>query len=1852
MTYSADVTSSELDLPDGLVRLTGAALTGNLPSDTRRERALHEWLRTYGDTGMRALARLAPAHLTAVHLYGGPDYRLMKAFLNGERLGARMGRRLLRFSVWSLTRRAVELDAPAFLPTMLRGHPGLEELFDDMRAESDLETPSPETDELRGRSDVISDWLYAQMPLHVDMAIEALEILPPVDRDVWWGDRGIPGSLVGPPMDGPTYGRDTITMPFFRSTSLVRDRAHEFMTWSKRPPAGSHPGLVHVPHSTAREITPFVASLSETEVTYPPGAFFRIADRGVVRGGEGTVSYESITAQEATPPGDQPSDGAALPPRQPGLPHDLFRIGPSTGTVEDRQQSAPVLRPIHGEDGELIGVASFDDADWAVRREEYARLGRATGFVSWERDDQGRPAATYQALPGGGRAGGTFFFASHGGPEGLALVTQDGGARRDDGSYAGQLLRSARGRGFRSVTVLACGPGDVVDSEATARERAKRMANQAGLPVHLGVGRAAVSDALPHLLEDADGRATGWVTEYPDGWSGPEVPAPGAGTGNRVAVGYPASAQINATSVSEADPQSAASADGPGWSVSAWQPAGRPDTVRFGGLYRDREWRRSSAAFEFALAGALSGVPELTEVAGLAVRGLHEALAARNGEERAWRAFFARDAMPEDPAAELERLLALPPGPDTLDRLMTVFTHAAYAGPGLPSEVGTALARRPDGTRGRYAPGSAYRAVHDSRGFRRVGGERGPALRLLRMFAALGLPPSMLPVFRTALTAWMIPADLQSLHEILRASHLIGMGDPDERAATRRDAAGLHNWARDHIAGGGLLRLDPADRRLSALIPPHQAVYGDRMTFPAELTVTVDVPDALVSMVGFALAGTLPPVATGRLKAMSRWLDRYGSRGTEALKRLAPAHITALYVYSGPDYRLMKALLNGERFGPGMGRHLVRFTTWRLVRDAVLMEDPSELPLVLLSHPSLAEVFDELNGLSDLETPSPELSRPRRRLDAIAARLYDDLKLHVDMAIEALEILPPVGRNVWWGDRGAPGPLDRPSVNGPVYGADTIEVPFFRSTSLLAEEAQGFALDIRSVPERSHRKVVRVRNSTAREGAPFFAYPTEQEALYPPGMRFDIIRRQRVDGNTVGSSYESQTVEEATPLPDGLPVTSQADPLPYAPAEFEDSADDLFDLGPSDSDMPDADRDSDLGMDVDSHPGEEGPSDDEDDGTPAVAPASRGDYRRTGPYAAELDGTVFALHESPGEGDRSADTLLSALRYAAPEALQDAGIDTPEAFRDWLGRTVTDADVSEVTVPSLDQGRTIPLSLLKRIGVKLGTSQQTQGTLLGDALPVSEVTRGPEATLSPVQRFQVLMSDPSYAGEGVAMPMEALVGTAVRELGVEVALAGSDGEVTFHGGPTQSAPPALLVRDGDRYLSGLADGPGDTTGESEARLRRVVEAVSSAPVSVRRRLATRQAPDWVRARIRYMEEAERFEERLHRYLGDHEAANAQLGVMVREVWKRAVAAGRWAELGSADPTTDGAVGTDRDRIQAVVDSGNLRERMGLLWFGAPHPAGGLISDLLGTPAPVPQSIIDEYGERLPSSAMTAYREVHAQTQGMPPEEQARLLAEAERTLRAPVRPEDVRPPLSEAERALMPDEDIAWIPGRNRWDYAMSSRFQAATELTSGLVLAGTSGSSQRLMTQAVAMRDVWHLDLDLGLVRIALLAEMLTAGHHSLHEIMRGCQLVFDQLRERGTPESPDLDYIDNWGRYWHIAPLTEAELREHVAIDGFPDEHALDATGRPTGIGSDDASDGPADQEAAAWLAAHRDTLEDVRDVLVALGADIVPDSDDGPLTPDLLERLIDDWFRTRNLEPVGSLAEKLHRILNDRA
>ncbi|MGW6461186.1 hypothetical protein ACWF94_35550, partial [Streptomyces sp. NPDC055078] len=659
---------------------------------------------------------------------------------------------------------------------------------------------------------------------------------------------------------------------------------------------------------------------------------------------------------------------------------------------------------------------------------------------------------------------------------------------------------------------------------------------------------------------------------------------------------------------------------------------------------------------------------------------------------------------------------------------------------------------------------------------------------------------------------------------------------------------------------------------------------------------------------------------------------------------------------------------------------------------------------------------------------------------------------------------------------------------------------------------------------------------------------------------------------------------------------------------------------------------------------------------PARTPANGGELRRTGDGGAVLDGIRYPLRPAPagpGPGRAAEAALLAAFGDRAPLAglLPAAEPRRSAAFRDWLADALTDDPLTDdplnerlddARVPPLDRSANVPLSLLERAGHTPTVSQRAQAGLLGDLLPAVDLTAGPAV------RLRLLLADPLLGGAGTEPPLIPLLDAAARALGVTAAVAEADGTVTFHGETPTAAPSALLVRDGDQWLTGAppaaasALAPGGT---GAGRLHRAARAVDAASPAVRRRLrdlaATHtldRAPAWIRGRVRYLAEAETFEERLGHHLADDPALNDQIGVMTAELFRRADAAGRRHELGSDDPSIDGAVGTDRDRIEEVAVSGNLRERLAMLWMGLRTTA-----DLLGHPLSAPPQLQADRVDRHPAPDLTAYEALAARGGNLTPAERDRLVR-LERELRVPLSPERVRPPLSGAERALMPDGVLPWISGAARYDIPMSTALQSTAQATGGLVRAGTSGTAYLELGQAARMREQWGLDIDLGLVRLALIAEMLPVRHHSLHEIMRGSQLVLDELRAAGAAEPADLDYADGWDRYRRIAPLTEEELRTHVARDGlFPDEHALAEMGWP------DEADRSPDPDGAAWLLDHRRTLDDVLDLLVTLGPAVVPDADDGPVTPDRLRQLMADWFLARGRVPGEDPDRDIDHILD---
>ncbi|WP_239110151.1 hypothetical protein, partial [Streptomyces coelicoflavus] len=312
------------------------------------------------------------------------------------------------------------------------------------------------------------------------------------------------------------------------------------------------------------------------------------------------------------------------------------------------------------------------------------------------------------------------------------------------------------------------------------------------------------------------------------------------------------------------------------------------------------------------------------------------------------------------------------------------------------------------------------------------------------------------------------------------------------------------------------------------------------------------------------------------------------------------------------------------------------------------------------------------------------------------------------------------------------------------------------------------------------------------------------------------------------------------------------------------------------------------------------------------------------------------------------------------------------------------------------------------------------------------------------------------------------------------------------------------------------------------------------------------------ARIRYAEESLAFDKRLGEYLAEREAVVAEYRKMANAAWKAA----REQHPRSLDVFGDtskykaGVVGTSRQALQQVLRGGNLRELVALLYEGI---SSDFVPMMLGGREQQPPEITEERPSR-------RQRGTHAEFERRAKEILARpdldagqkrtAVEELERSVTIGTRPQDARPPLSEAERRFAVNEHgLTWLPATSLYDLAMSADFQQRSEASGGLVATGTAGSTYRFMLHAARMREQWGVDLDLGLIRAGMLAVSLTVDHHTFHEVMRGAQLALNDV----PGHDPALDYTDNWGRYWNIHPFGEQELRENVARDGrFPDEHA----------------------------------------------------------------------------------------------
>ncbi|MER6909080.1 hypothetical protein ABT322_36250 [Streptomyces flaveolus] len=282
--------------------------------------------------------------------------------------------------------------------------------------------------------------------------------------------------------------------------------------------------------------------------------------------------------------------------------------------------------------------------------------------------------------------------------------------------------------------------------------------------------------------------------------------------------------------------------------------------------------------------------------------------------------------------------------------------------------------------------------------------------------------------------------------------------------------------------------------------------------------------------------------------------------------------------------------------------------------------------------------------------------------------------------------------------------------------------------------------------------------------------------------------------------------------------------------------------------------------------------------------------------------------------------------------------------------------------------------------------------------------------------------------------------------------------------------------------------------------------------------------------IRYLEASEEFERRLAAHIVTAQPAVAEeIRVLVRAAWRlvRRHSPDRLVRFGSSDATLPGGVGTKRRVLEDRMLHGNLREHMAMLYHAT---FGGAFREMFEIPR---HPVIEE------------------------------LRTERRRTPRMPTweRPEAVRPPLSEAERAFAVRvdgdgrEQLLWARGEQFTQLPFNGRLHQQSKTVGGLVSTGVSGSTLGLLQAAKEISAWTGVSVDMRLVRLAAIGVYVGVGHHTMHEVMLAARL-WDE-RENGVH---GLGYDDDVRRYRRIAPLSEDHLRTHVAPGGvFPDAHVL---------------------------------------------------------------------------------------------
>ncbi|MFJ3134781.1 DUF4157 domain-containing protein [Streptomyces sp. NPDC086843] len=412
-----------------------------------------------------------------------------------------------------------------------------------------------------------------------------------------------------------------------------------------------------------------------------------------------------------------------------------------------------------------------------------------------------------------------------------------------------------------------------------------------------------------------------------------------------------------------------------------------------------------------------------------------------------------------------------------------------------------------------------------ARGIPTVAGMSGTTTRMLKTFQWINVPGVDVFDYRMAVMGWMLPSWDHSLYEILRGSWAAGVKGPGESAARAGRGAALmyQNIApfteeelRQYVCVEGqfpheLMYLAEAnkprtqDPATSGFMEPGQAAAGD----------VTDKYDEFV-------AGDTAP--TPRI---AQWKADNGGASTEAVaKNFKPAHATALMTYTGGAHQMINSVVRSrmlpEGYAPygtagvaGAGAEAVSLRQIKgQLRWAARNDGPDQEWVPTLDEdPVIGPQLAAARG-SDPVAKKAATDVIDARIEVLAPVLFEELKMHADMTMEALNRLPPVTGTVFRGDwnLGGDESVHRLGKQAALnYRPGSVFTSSFDSTSRQPDVAMGFMRGQRVSGTKTHRILLELTltGKYGRDIDPFHQYQgTEAEVLLMPGANFKVDRSE------------------------------------------------------------------------------------------------------------------------------------------------------------------------------------------------------------------------------------------------------------------------------------------------------------------------------------------------------------------------------------------------------------------------------------------------------------------------------------------------------------------------------------------------------------------------------------------------------------------------------------------------------------------------------------------------------------------------------------------------------------------------